>query len=631
MTSSTGGKVGNMRAIFEARQELSSSPPSRGRSPAGSDIHSIRSGSSRPVSKIRTSFVAVEKSGTMGPILGLRMVSDVQDRPELDVDLQQSVTRSTSNAGRESIAEENELGSKYVAGRQGEDSKPKQGLNEKAVPASASDTKDTSSTSASGVAKEKKAIKHVPTGIKTQVKSESSKTNGILTKKQPVTPKDVSGKGKAESQKPTTLRTKVSPRSPQTNNVKVKTPTNSSGDPGSAPKVRVRREPASKPESRVSTPRTSLASNGPKEDRPTRARTKSPTRPVRLPAAAMASTASSAAKSNASENSSSQSSSKPRVSSDGDFLARMMRPTAASASKTHEKLTSTSGSQKAKASKPKKTSDVSERRVSESTTKLTPMASQKKVTRQSGSLKKESTSDLGKAEATVEDKPSIDDAAESGTGESSEIKETPDMITVTTLNKSADTIESEKPSQETKSTDLDLEENVLSVETNAAVKDSVQPIPGSAIPVASHLSSNHDDGLAHPIINGYSTEAPKADTEADQENANTHKDHDISHPAEGLGRREPQSAVIAPERSTISLEPHNDASVEDMMDKLAGVSIEQPTSGVTNVSEPTKPESPVTKPKEEELISLPTESAEPLPPSETTPISEKPAEDLTTS
>ena len=71
---STGnGGVRNIRAMFEAKTE-STSPPSRGRSPAGSE--GVRSSSSRPISKVRASFVAVEKSGQMGPIIGLRKLSD---------------------------------------------------------------------------------------------------------------------------------------------------------------------------------------------------------------------------------------------------------------------------------------------------------------------------------------------------------------------------------------------------------------------------------------------------------------------------------------------------------------------------------------------------------------------------
>ncbi|MCJ1312615.1 hypothetical protein MMC25_006290 [Agyrium rufum] len=81
-TNQTAG-VRNIRALFEAKNETThTSPPSRGRSPAGgsdtgggSGRGGARSTSSRPLSKVRTSFVTVEKSGQFGPILGVRKMS----------------------------------------------------------------------------------------------------------------------------------------------------------------------------------------------------------------------------------------------------------------------------------------------------------------------------------------------------------------------------------------------------------------------------------------------------------------------------------------------------------------------------------------------------------------------------
>ena len=57
--------VASLRAKFEQKDEASS-PPSRGRSPAAS--LSVTSDTSRPISKVRTSFVAVEPSGQMGDL-----------------------------------------------------------------------------------------------------------------------------------------------------------------------------------------------------------------------------------------------------------------------------------------------------------------------------------------------------------------------------------------------------------------------------------------------------------------------------------------------------------------------------------------------------------------------------------
>ena len=61
MSGRSPNGVASLRARFEQNKE-SHSPPSRGRSPAGS----IASDTSRPISKVRISFVSVEGSGRMG-------------------------------------------------------------------------------------------------------------------------------------------------------------------------------------------------------------------------------------------------------------------------------------------------------------------------------------------------------------------------------------------------------------------------------------------------------------------------------------------------------------------------------------------------------------------------------------
>ena len=55
--------VASLRARFESKDE-STSPPSRGRSPAGS--LSVTGDAPHPISKVRTSFISVEPSGQMG-------------------------------------------------------------------------------------------------------------------------------------------------------------------------------------------------------------------------------------------------------------------------------------------------------------------------------------------------------------------------------------------------------------------------------------------------------------------------------------------------------------------------------------------------------------------------------------
>ena len=61
--------VASLRARFEAKDE-STSPPSRGRSPAGSLSVTSDTPYPYPVTKVRTSFVAVEPSGEMGDLHG---------------------------------------------------------------------------------------------------------------------------------------------------------------------------------------------------------------------------------------------------------------------------------------------------------------------------------------------------------------------------------------------------------------------------------------------------------------------------------------------------------------------------------------------------------------------------------
>lgn len=68
--------------MFENKaSDPSTSPPSRGRSPNPSEL----SNNSRPVSKVRASFVAIEKPGVNGgaPILGIRRTSEVSSLGEI--------------------------------------------------------------------------------------------------------------------------------------------------------------------------------------------------------------------------------------------------------------------------------------------------------------------------------------------------------------------------------------------------------------------------------------------------------------------------------------------------------------------------------------------------------------------
>ena len=73
MSGRSPSGVASLRARFEQSQESSTSPPSRGRSPAAG---SVTSDNSRPISKVRISFVSVEGSGRMGDEMRSKEVNE---------------------------------------------------------------------------------------------------------------------------------------------------------------------------------------------------------------------------------------------------------------------------------------------------------------------------------------------------------------------------------------------------------------------------------------------------------------------------------------------------------------------------------------------------------------------------
>lgn len=79
MSLKSGSGVQGLRAMFEQGKN-DTSPPSRGRSPAGD---STTSNPSRPISKVRASFVSVDRSGA-GVLPELRKTSAHEGRPAMD-------------------------------------------------------------------------------------------------------------------------------------------------------------------------------------------------------------------------------------------------------------------------------------------------------------------------------------------------------------------------------------------------------------------------------------------------------------------------------------------------------------------------------------------------------------------
>lgn len=77
MSGRSNPTVNNLRALFEQNRD-SISPPSRGRSPAGSE--NATGDDLRPISKVRTSFVPVEWCGPMGSSNGVKNSNDNVNR-----------------------------------------------------------------------------------------------------------------------------------------------------------------------------------------------------------------------------------------------------------------------------------------------------------------------------------------------------------------------------------------------------------------------------------------------------------------------------------------------------------------------------------------------------------------------
>ncbi|GAD93442.1 conserved hypothetical protein [Paecilomyces variotii No. 5] len=410
----SAGGVRSLLAKFENQsQNDNTSPPSRGRSPAGSD----NSGNGRPLSKVRASFIAVENVGRSGPFGGLRKSNDGETplspsrlrSSEVD-DPYSSITAMSekennvppNNGSGDSVKPEEKrpesngssearsaLGN-ILRGSPPEKSQSQDGPTAASTEASTAEERPQSvektETAAEKESATPKPATKEPSNLSLPRDNSSSKLNGKASPtrraKSPVPPR---------TQKSTT--TSASQGTPKNTNAgrqsSGKEPTKTAATKPSRPslnppaKITSRSTPTSTP-SRDSAKKTTTKSspNG-------KARSKSPTRPVRLPASMTAPTAASAAKTGAPSRSPSRAQTpssgltrksstlkkdatgaSPRVPAsnvprqpsraslaspgsdrpksrtsnvgtkpvDDSFLARMMRPTASSASKTHEKV-----------------------------------------------------------------------------------------------------------------------------------------------------------------------------------------------------------------------------------------------------------------------------------------------------
>ncbi|KIX00176.1 uncharacterized protein Z518_10314 [Rhinocladiella mackenziei CBS 650.93] len=431
MSANSGsGGVRNLRAMFENKvSDQSTSPPSRGRSPNPSELSS----SSRPVSKVRTSFVAVERPGENGgpPILGLRRTSEVSSLGEI----KESTTVDTGNiekmpSNTETRKDENPIAvpekkpsvENSIEGGLGNILKGS-AFVENTPSKPPSEARKLGDALSSGQAQEK--IARSPSKSKDETKAASmvEKMRGDGEKQDPPPSTTLQTTKTAQPVKaPPTRQTvaKPAPKSPVVSKPSSKTPTSPAAHlkggaakikgvmesakeaqhsrevtkqnaaktvqvqaekaQSSAPKLdtQSKTKPAPEAVKKEKTPTSPHVVRSPKAVKP-----KSPTKPGKLPAAATATTASSVAKSDmhpsptesefrksVTKKPSAISIRQPRVSTssttstlakkssrasltnghdrpksrvsaskpDEGFLARMMRPTASSAQKVHDKL-----------------------------------------------------------------------------------------------------------------------------------------------------------------------------------------------------------------------------------------------------------------------------------------------------
>ena len=338
--SANNSGVRNLRAMFENKTTdpaTSTSPPSRGRSPADSEasLHS------RPVSKVRASFVAVERPGEagQGQQWGLRKASDVGMMAEMNKEQLDGTALSKTAQDREPanpverpLADETTNGTGGSARSEGVKATPNKpaevdgglgailkGSPFESLPSDTANAgtvrQNNPSTRSKPVAKPAPASQSasLATRMKDARKDPPPKGNFIASKNAiSVLPADGRIRPPVSTKSPTTLKgpPQKSPISPNAQN-KAASPKaakpEESGKPTS--KTSIRSPTLPKPEPR------SLPSSGPKETEPVKtkasdgvstsngvkkdtsptsarnkARPQSPTRPVRLPAAAKAST-----------------------------------------------------------------------------------------------------------------------------------------------------------------------------------------------------------------------------------------------------------------------------------------------------------------------------------------------------
>ncbi|KAA8647420.1 hypothetical protein EYZ11_011559 [Aspergillus tanneri] len=397
--SDTGAHPGvrSLLAKFENNQNTTTSPPSRGRSPVGSE----NSGAGRPLSKVRASFIAVDGAVQSNPVVGLRKASGGSDSPagpsrvktfnsDDSGSLKSPLSLSPiSNSFPESSANGNDSKNSISKELPGASTGAPMGSAEESTKPVIKETVPSHNKENHSVAESAASTSPAVQSVK-PTNTVTKRPSTIHIAKASTASKPTSGStsvtGPRSSTKP---RTPTSPAMTENNKAKATrtAKTATAGD---------HRVPTQKPSRTSLTTAVRTASRPPRSSMPsreptrptvsgTKPRSNSPSRSARLPASATAPTLSSSGKLGATGTTTSRLTRKPstlkpaaganqrattptasnvrkhasrpsppghsgserphsRVSQGGSkpvdegFLARMMRPTASSASKTHDKV-----------------------------------------------------------------------------------------------------------------------------------------------------------------------------------------------------------------------------------------------------------------------------------------------------
>ncbi|KAJ5765475.1 hypothetical protein N7520_005034 [Penicillium odoratum] len=340
--------VRSLLAKFENSPSQVTSPPSRGRSPVSSDTP----GSSRPLSKVRASFVTVDGVVQSNPGSPLRKISGRSDSPGM---FGPKINEQAVEARRQSVASPTpgslDDGQKGILDQMVSSIQPKSGS---ATTIHDQGEADAVSAVDNGPGKETLPVKTETGAVAPASAPAPTTSHALRTSEQPAQ--------KTVKKRPSTINATRNTASNNKSSSTAKQPATTTKPPTAREIAKERANtlvnkpsraslnPAAKATARTvrgSTPSQETSRTSPPNSAKSRAR--SPTRPVRLPASMTAPTQASAASAQTaiwlssptrptherpSSRASDAGSTKP---ANEGFLARMMRPTASSASKSHDR------------------------------------------------------------------------------------------------------------------------------------------------------------------------------------------------------------------------------------------------------------------------------------------------------